>query len=195
MRLVLVAGFLGSGKTSLILEVARRLVAASHQVAVIENEIGDVGIDGSYLADHDILVRELFGGCVCCSLSVDLVQTLKQLRRAPDPDYVLLEPTGIAQPSDLVDTVRRYATWVDGIHVITLLDAERYEMLAEVLGPLLSGQIADADVVAINKIDAVEPACVERVVAEVRAVRPLVPVVRISTQQQTNLDEVMRVVT
>ncbi len=195
MRLILVAGFLGSGKTSLILELARRLVAASHQVAVIENEIGDVGIDGRYIADHGILVRELFGGCVCCSLSVSLVDTLKQLRRSPDPDYVLLEPTGIAQPSDLVATVRRYATWVDGIRVITLLDAERYEMLAEVLGPLLSGQIAAADLVAINKIDAVGSACVERVVADVRSLSPSVPLARISTQRQTNLDALMEAVT
>lgn len=195
VRLILVAGFLGSGKTSLILELARRLVAASCQVAVIENEIGDVGIDGRYIADHGILVRELFGGCVCCSLSVSLVDTLKQLQRAPAPDYVLLEPTGIAQPSDLVATVRRYATWVDWIRVITLLDAERYEMLSEVLGPLLGGQIADADVVAVNKIDTVEPACVERVVANVRSLRPCVPVVRISTQRQTNLEALMQVVT
>ena len=195
MRLILVAGFLGSGKTSLILELARRLVAASHQVAVIENEIGDVGIDGRYIADHGILVRELFGGCVCCSLSVSLVDTLKQLRRSPDPDYVLLEPTGIAQPSDLVATVRRYATWVDGIRVITLLDAERYEMLVEVLGPLLSGQIAGADLVAINKIDAVGSACVERVVADVRSLSPSVPLARISTQRQTNLDALMEAVT
>ena len=142
MRLILVAGFLGSGKTSLILELARRLVAASRQVAVIENEIGDVGIDGRLIADRGILVRELFGGCVCCSLSVSLVDTLRQLRRSRDPDYVLLEPTGVAQPSDLVATVRKYASWVDDIRVITILDAERYEMLAEVLGQLLGGQIA-----------------------------------------------------
>src|SRR5450756_1612587 len=118
MRLILVAGFLGSGKTSLILELARRLVAASHRVAVIENEIGDVGIDGRYIADHGILVRELFGGCVCCSLSVGLVDMPKLFRRSRDPDYVLLEPTGIAQPSDLVATVRQYANWVDGIRCL-----------------------------------------------------------------------------
>lgn len=194
MRLILVAGFLGSGKTSLILELARRLVAASRQVAVIENEIGDVGIDGRLIADRGILVRELFGGCVCCSLSVSLVDTLRQLRRSRDPDYVLLEPTGVAQPSDLVATVRKYASWVDDIRVITILDAERYEMLAEVLGQLLGGQIASADLVAINKIDAVESACVERVAADVRALRPLVPLMRISTQRPTNLDALLEVV-
>ena len=194
MRLILVAGFLGSGKTSLILELARRLVTASHQVAVIENEIGDVGIDGRYLADHGVPVRELFGGCVCCSLSVSLVDTLKQLQRSCDPDYVLLEPTGIAQPSDLVATVRRHAPWVNGIRVVTLLDAERYEMLTEVLGPMLGGQIAAADVVAVNKIDAVEPADVERAVADVRALRPSVPLVSISLLLQTNLEALMQAV-
>jgi G3E family GTPase len=194
VRLILVAGFLGSGKTSLILALARRLVADSHQVAVIENEIGDVGIDGRYLAAHGIPVRELFGGCVCCSLSVSLVDTLKQLQRSCDPEYVLLEPTGIAQPSDLVVTVRQYASWVDGISVVTLLDAERYEMLTEVLGPMLGGQISAADVVVVNKIDAVEPADVERVVADVRSLSPSVPIVSVSLHRQTNLDALMQVV-
>jgi G3E family GTPase len=195
LKIILVAGFLGSGKTSLILELAKRLVAASHRVAVIENEIGDVGIDGRYIADHGIVVRELFGGCVCCSLSVSLIDTLRQLRRGGDLDYVLLEPTGIAQPSELVSTVTQYADWVDGTRVITLLDAERYEMLAEVVGPLLDGQIAGADVVAITKIDAVDAACVQHVVDAVRLLRPDVPLVRVSSERQTNLDALMRLVT
>lgn len=76
-----------------------------------------------------------------------------------------------------------------------LIDAECHEVLSEVLGPMLGGQIADAEVVAVNKIDAVEPACVERVMADVRLLSPSVPLVRISTQRQTNLDALIRVVT
>jgi G3E family GTPase len=91
--------------------------------------------------------------------------------------------------------VTQYADWVDGTRVITLLDAERYEMLAEVVGPLLDGQIAGADVVAITKIDAVDAACVQHVVDVVRLLRPDVPLVRVSSERQTNLDALMRLVT
>jgi G3E family GTPase len=191
VRLIVIAGFLGSGKTSLLLAVARHLATASCRVAVIENEIGDVGIDGKYVADHGLLVQELFGGCVCCTLSVGLVDTLKNLHRSHRPDFVLLEPTGIAQPSDLATAVERFASWVDGIRVVTLLDAERYDMLMEVMGPLLEGQIANADIVTINKIDAVDDAVVARIMADTRTINGSALVVPISVRDRVNLDIVM----
>ncbi len=70
MKLIVVAGFLGSGKTSLLLEIARHLVDDGRTVAVIENEIGEVGIDGRLIAEQGLVVRELFGGCICCTLAV-----------------------------------------------------------------------------------------------------------------------------
>lgn len=193
MKLIVVAGFLGSGKTTLILEVARRLTAASHQVAIIENEIGDIGIDGDRIADGGLLVRELFGGCVCCTLQVGLVDTLKELGRTVGPDYVILEPTGIARPSDLTRAVRDYVDWVEQVRVVTLLDAERYDMLTEVIGPMLEGQVADADVVAVTKIDAASPEEVERVLADVRAQDPSLRALAISAELDINLDVLMEV--
>ena len=191
MKLIVVAGFLGSGKTTLILELARRLVTASHQVAIIENEIGDIGIDGARIADQGLLVKELFGGCVCCTLQVGLVDTLQELDRTFAPDYVILEPTGIARPSDLTATVRQYAGSVDGVRVVTLLDAERYEMLTEVIGPLLEGQVADADVIAVTKVDAVEREVVDAVIADVRAGDTSTPLLRVSAERGTNVDALM----
>lgn len=191
MKLMVVAGFLGSGKTTLILELARRLVAVSHQVAIIENEIGDIGIDGARIAGQDLLVKELFGGCVCCTLQVGLVDTLKELQRTCAPDYVILEPTGIARPSDLTATVRQYAGWVDGIRVVTLLDAERWELLAEVIGPMLDGQIADADVIAVTKGDAVGQAQVDAVVADVRSRDSSTPLLQVSAGRGTNVDALL----
>ena len=67
MKLLIIAGFLGSGKTTLLLEVAQRLVAVPQKVAIIENEVGEIGIDGKYLHQEGLQVQELFGGCVCCT--------------------------------------------------------------------------------------------------------------------------------
>ena len=107
MRLLLISGFLGSGKTTLLLEIARRLAAGSQKIAIIENEVGEVGIDGQYLRREGLEVQEMFGGCVCCTLSVDLVTTLKKLDRLVRPETVILEATGIARPGDIVPTVRQ----------------------------------------------------------------------------------------
>ena len=78
MRLVLVAGFLGSGKTTLLEHIARQLTAAGRKIAIIENEAGEIGIDGNYLRQNGLEVQELYGGCICCTLSVDLVVTLPE---------------------------------------------------------------------------------------------------------------------
>jgi G3E family GTPase len=191
LRTIVVAGFLGSGKTTVLLELAKRLVTDGKKVAVVENEIGEVGIDGKYVAEHGLLVQELFGGCICCTLTVGLVGALEELARTFRPDYVLVEPTGIAQPSELAGAVREYSAQTEQVSVITVLDAERYFMLLDVIGPLLEGQIAHADVIAVNKTDAVESPELQRIVADVRAMAPSVPLVTMSEDDRSGIDSVL----
>ncbi len=191
MKLIVIAGFLGSGKTSVLLAIARHLAERGGKVAVIENEIGDVGIDGHFVADHGFVVRELFGGCICCTLSTGVVEALHSLARTYGPEYVLLEPTGIAQPADLVATVEKYAAAVAGVVVVTVIDAERYEVLSEVVGPLLEGQIAQADVIAVNKRDAVPPEELDRIVTAVCALGPNAPVMAVSALDSESLEPLL----
>ena len=188
MKLLVIAGFLGSGKTTLLLEVARRLTAASQKIAIIENEIGEIGIDGKYLRQEGLQVQELFGGCICCTLSVDLVSTLQKVEQLFQPVLTIIEPTGLASPGDVVTTVRSYAPMVTDIMVLTLLDATRYEMLYEMLTPLLTAQIQSADIVAINKIDVVEGANIDLISKNVNQLNPQARVVSISAEKRINLE-------
>jgi G3E family GTPase len=190
VRLLLISGFLGSGKTTLLLRIARRLTA-SQKVAIIENEVGEVGIDGQYLQQEGLEVQEIFGGCVCCTLSVDLVTTLKKLEKSVQPDQVILEATGIARPGDIVPTVRRYAKTVDEIRVLSIVDVTRYEMLLEVMNPLVTAQIGAADVVALNKIDETEESEVRNVEQSVKGLNGEARVVAISAEHGINLEDVM----
>lgn len=187
MKLVVIAGFLGSGKTTVLLALAGQLVARGRTVAVIENEIGEVGIDGRYVAEHGLVVQELFGGCICCTLQTGVVDALGALARTYAPDYVLLEPTGIAQPAELALTVQRYATHVQSVKVLTLVDAERYELLAEVMGPLLEDQISRADAIAVTKRDLVPAEQLESVLAHVRALAPDVPIAAVAPTDPAGL--------
>src|SRR5210317_1406548 len=101
MKLLIIAGFLGSGKTTLLLQVAKHLAAASKRIAIIENEMGEVGVDGDYLTLEGLHVQELLGGCICCTLAAGLVGTLEKVERLFQPDLVILEATGSARPSDI----------------------------------------------------------------------------------------------
>ena len=191
MKLLLISGFLGSGKTTLLLEIARHLAGGSEKIAIIENEVGEVGIDGQYLRKEGLEVQEMFGGCICCTLSVDLITTLKKLDQSFGPERVILEATGIARPGDIVPTVRRYASMVDEIQVLVLVDGPRYDMLLEVMNPLVTAQIGAADVVVINKIDEMDEAVIDGIRRSVNDLNEKARVVAISAEQKVNLEDLM----
>src|SRR3990172_1541975 len=146
MKLIIVSGFLGSGKTTLLLALVRRLSAGgAGKIVIVENEVGAVGIDNQYLSMRGLEVRELYAGCVCCSLATDLVTTLRQIAAVLQPELVFVEPSGVARPDNLAVTVRRYAREVSAIRVLGLVDATRYEVIKEVVQPLLEATVAAAD--------------------------------------------------
>jgi G3E family GTPase len=191
VKLLLVGGFLGSGKTTLLLEIARRLTADSERIAIIENEVGEVAIDGAYLRREGLEVQEIFGGCVCCTLSVDLVTTLKKLEPLFHPDRVILEASGVARPGDIVPTVRQYASMVQDVQVLVLVDACRYEMLLKVMHPLVTAQIEAAQVVAINKIDEIDEPHLDRITKSVKGLNSEARVLAVSAEKQINLEVLM----
>ena len=191
MKALIIAGFLGSGKTTLLLRIARSLASPSTRIAIIENEIGEVGVDGDYLELEGLKVQELFGGCVCCTLSAGLLEALAVLRRQYRPDIVILEATGVADPGDVVATVRRFGEGVDGITVITVVDAARYGMLMEIMTPLVTSQILAADIVAVSKTDMAGPETAEQVLREVGVLNPRAHVAAVSAEGYADLDAVM----
>jgi G3E family GTPase len=193
VRLLVVSGFLGSGKTSLILWVARALTGRALKVAIIENEIGEIGIDGRYLREEGLQVQELFGGCICCTLSTDLVLTLREIRDRYEPDWAVVEPTGLATPSQVVQAVGSNLPEIEEVRVICVVDASRYDLLLSMMTPLLTAQIEDADTIAINKVDLVDRMVVKRVVDGVKQMNPRAAVSTISAEKGLNLDSILEV--
>jgi G3E family GTPase len=119
MDILVISGFLGSGKTTLLLAVAKGLVASGRKVAIIENEIGKVGVDGETIAAEGLAVKELFSGCICCSLRINLVNTLLELERTTEPDIVIIEPSGVAGPDLLLAALVGYGGVIDPFHLIS----------------------------------------------------------------------------
>jgi G3E family GTPase len=169
----LFTGFLGSGKTTLILALAERAAGSGLRLCVIVNEIGEVGIDGAVLRLGHLEVREITAGCICCQIGVDLVRTLRELEEHLRPDLVIVEASGIASPAGVLDALKHYPTrTLTSIETTTVVDPTRFAALHEVLTPLIEAQVAGADRVVVTKCD---EATVEEVEHTRQTVRLLVP--------------------
>jgi G3E family GTPase len=189
MRLLLFAGFLGSGKTTLILALARSAALQRYRVCVLVNEVGEVGIDGEVLRLGDMEVVEITGGCICCQIGVDLVRALRDLEQEFRPDLVIVEASGIAAPEGVLDSIGRYPPkTLTSIRTVTVVDPTRLEALYEVLTPLIEGQISGADYLVITKADAAAAGEVEAAVLRVAESAPAVPVFVVDATRDETLD-------
>lgn len=173
MRVNLLFGFLGSGKTTL----AKHLLAErgrDMKTAVIVNEFGEVGIDGDILRGSNVDVVELNSGCLCCTLRGSLMLAVEELRDKAKVERVIVEATGVAQPSELLDTLAD-SSMEGGLDIgplVTVVDVFKFPKLLSMLGDFYVDQIESADIVILNKIDLVTPEQLKEATRQVREVNP-----------------------
>lgn len=156
MNILVLGGFLGSGKTTFLLKLAHYLTDRSnHQgstkLAIIENEIGAVGIDSSILGSAGMQTRDLFAGCACCSLREELISTIREIREELDPETIIIESTGVGIPENIRQQIQEYLDIP--VYVIVLVDGSRWFRILPVAGELARAQLVGSDVVLINKAD------------------------------------------
>jgi G3E family GTPase len=192
MDVIAIAGFLGSGKTSILLPLARSLTKSGAKVAVIENEVGKVGVDDQALTAEGLQVRELFSGCICCSLRLDLVRTLLELETAWHPDVVLLEPSGVAGPHLVREALVGYGGNIDRKLMVVVMDATRAALLRAGKLPIIEHGVKAADLLLINKTDIADAAEVKSLAAWARTFQPKLPVAKISALTGTGMDNAVK---
>lgn len=172
MRLLILAGFLGSGKTTLLQALAETFTPEERaKLVIIENEAGQRGVDDQLLAAGGLEVRQVYGGCICCTLRANLQRALVQVAEVLQPDWIIVEPSGVADPSEVVALAESSGLAFERIDLVVLVDALRWHKLKQIAGPFLERGIQRADVTALNKVDAVDEAEAARLVAELEAIR------------------------
>ncbi|WP_195269733.1 GTP-binding protein [Eubacterium sp. 1001713B170207_170306_E7] len=153
-KLFLFSGFLGSGKTTLLNHTAHYLTEKGFKIAMIINEAGETGIDNLYMKKKGYAVRELFGGCICCTLAQNLKEMVLDLNEHFSLDAILMEPSGTASPKALYKPLCQAGYAQEAIHHISILDPLRTEMFLAILEPLLAESLPLAEGIVQNKIDA-----------------------------------------
>ena len=174
---LIVSGFLGSGKTTLVRRLLANAQAEGRRVAFVSNELGELGVDKALLAGGSETFVELAGGCVCCQLDDELYETLGRLRDEVDPDQIVIETSGVAIPHDVQIVLYQepLRDWITEEAVVVVIDALG---LAEGLDadPTFREQLETADLVVLNKVDLVDD--VAPLEDRIRAIHPEVPIVR-----------------
>ncbi|VAX19569.1 hypothetical protein MNBD_NITROSPINAE04-2169 [hydrothermal vent metagenome] len=193
MKLVQIAGYLGSGKTTLILALVRIIAGKGQKVAILVNDIGEVPVDGKIMEEFGLTVKDIGGGCICCQVAGNMRSTLKTLAREIDPDMVIIEPTGMAVPGAVKEVAGYVGSTVDISFgpTIVLFDTTRAEKLLtyETLERLVTTQLKDADIIALSKVDAIENAEVDSARKAVSKFNSGAEIIRLSTKSGEGLDD------
>jgi G3E family GTPase len=178
-QLIVLTGYLGSGKTSFLRHFIEYQVQFNRFVAIIQNEIGEVGLDGKLL-DHDFSVTEIDEGCVCCSLVGNLKSAVHQIFSSFHPDYIVLETTGLANPYNLLEEIAEVEDLVRFDSVTTIVDGKNVEKsLADC--EVATEQIRAANLLLLNKKDLLDEVQLQEVKNKLRQINPTAPI--LTTQQ------------
>ena len=157
-KIDIISGFLGAGKTTLIKKLLKDAFEGE-QVVLIENEFGEIGIDGGFLKEAGIEIREMNSGCICCSLGGDFGESLKEVIAQYHPDRILIEPSGVSKLSDVIKAVQDVAEQNEEMTLnsyTTVVDAKKCKMYMRNFGEFFNNQVQFAGTVVMSRTDIVD---------------------------------------
>lgn len=170
MNILLLSGFLGSGKTSVLLQLAKHIADTvpgdGMKVMIIENEIGEVGVDDKILRAQGLAVKDLFAGCACCTSGGDLLNDIAVIRDTMDPAWIIVEATGVAYPKQIRESVEQ--CFKIPVRILALADASRWKRLKNYMSQLLEAQIECAELAIVNKVDLVDEETAKKIAEDIR---------------------------
>ena len=177
-KIDIISGFLGAGKTTFIKKMLTEAFAGE-QVVLIENEFGEIGIDGGFLKESGIEIREMNSGCICCSLVGDFGKSLKEVVEKYHPDRILIEPSGVGKLSDVIKAVRNVQDEIDAKlnSFTTVVDVTKCRIYSKNFGEFFSNQIEYAGAVILSRTDKAKPEKIEESMEILRSLNAKAPVI------------------
>ena len=188
-KIDIVSGFLGAGKTTLIRKLIREALAGS-QVVLIENEFGEIGIDGGFLKDSGIEIKEMNSGCICCSLVGDFGTSLKEVLSTYHPERILIEPSGVGKLSDVMKAVQNAGLGADVElnSAVAVVDAVKCRMYLKNFGEFFINQIAHAGTILLSRTDIAPAQKIQEAVELIRQHNPKANIITTPLQQLDGAD-------
>lgn len=188
----IIGGFLGSGKTTLLMKIASRCRLSDKTVAILVNEMGEIGIDGATMKAEGYDAVELPDGCICCSLSGTLQNALKNIDRDIHPDIIIIEPTGLALPHKVKELVHTSLIDSDYTKIVGIADAKRFDELMKAKEEFFKRQLFASDFIILNKADLCSKDEIQRISNVIKSIYPEKDIVIASASSGLGIDEVMR---
>ncbi len=182
----IVSGFLGAGKTTLIKKLLAEALGGE-QVVLIENEFGEIGIDGGFLKESGIQIREMNSGCICCSLVGDFGKSLEEVLHTYHPDRIIIEPSGVGKLSDVMAAVKNATAGEDVIlnSASVVVDVMKCRMYMKNFGEFFNNQIESAGTVVLSRTGTCSPAKLSQALDLIRGVNDHATIVTTPWEQLT----------
>ena len=184
-KIDVISGFLGAGKTTFIKKLVSE-VLKNEKVVLIENEFGEIAIDGGFLKDAGIEIKEMSQGCICCSLVGDFEKSLKEVIEKFAPERVIIEPSGVGKLSDIMKAVTDASASLDVVlnSAVTVVDAKKCKMYMKNFGEFFNNQVQYAGTVVLSRTDVADQSVID---ADVELIRGLNPSAEIITTPVSEL--------
>ena len=186
-KIDIISGFLGAGKTTLIKKLLKEALAGT-KVVLIENEFGEIGIDGGFLKEAGIEITEMNSGCICCSLVGDFETSLKQVMEQYAPERILIEPSGVGKLSDVMRAIQNIADGSADMELnsaVTVVDVSKAKVYIKNFGEFFINQIENAGTIILTRTDKADQAKIETAVELIRQHNPKATIITTPLEQIT----------
>ena len=165
MKILLVSGFLGAGKTTFIKEMAKNI---NLEFVVLENECADIGVDGGFLDEKNLNVWEMSEGCICCSMKGDFKSSIKKIYSEINPEYLIIEPTGVGMLSSIVENIREIDNNdIEILNPLTLIDVTSFNEYLETFNNFFIDNLKNTGKVILTKLENYNPFDIENIKDEI----------------------------
>ena len=176
VKVDIISGFLGAGKTTLIKNLFKSSMK-NEKVVLIENEFGEIGVDGTFLKESGVEIKEINSGCICCSLVGDFSSSMKEVVDKFNPDRIIIEPSGVGRLSDIIKAVEKVDEDLKINIVATVVDGGKCKMYHKNFGEFYNDQIAQAKTVIVSKTENLSETKINDALAIIRELNPDVTVI------------------